>query len=172
MFQSYLRWIRYSSRSWFVIAELLYQFQSYLRWIRYSRFENITRKQKAFLVSILFEVDSVFEVVRCIFPLLPNIVSILFEVDSVFEKEEFISLILAIMFQSYLRWIRYSSWGIYNYLFAYRNVSILFEVDSVFEAISIANILLPVIYIVSLSLYFMFFMMSKNILIIVFLDFP
>jgi len=86
-------------------------------------------------VSILFEVDSVFEVYGWTSSKIMDCVSILFEVDSVFEEA---SIVLCIFchaeFQSYLRWIRYSRAFNSSSPISIFCVSILFEVDSVFEA--------------------------------------
>ena len=45
-----------------IAAVRIYPFQSYLRWIRYSRQTDDFFIEAKKIVSILFEVDSVFEV--------------------------------------------------------------------------------------------------------------
>jgi len=134
MFQSYLRWIRYSRAVIFTPWLWYLAFQSYLRWIRYSRLDRAQRLISQMRVSILFEVDSVFEEEQMISkPRQSSCFNPIWGGFGIRGAGLAFSTLIETMFQSYLRWIRYSRSFLLLQEHSAWIVSILFEVDSVFE---------------------------------------
>ena len=111
-----------------------FMFQSYLRWIWYLKRNTTTQGLLQNMVSILFEVDMVFEVYQISWFLstIPSFNPI-WGGYGIWSQARQNYGEKSTVFQSYLRWIWYLKYAQRKFNKLNNQVSILFEVDMVFE---------------------------------------